>query len=140
KAIAPFDQDNILDHHFLNSRGAIARFDRGAIEIRVTDIQECPKADIALLDFFVAIIKLLVNEKWASLEDLKSVSTDILADFFLDVVREGRNARVPAGFPSFIFGLDQKKLSAGEVAMHLYDTCHDALQHENAGYVKTILE
>jgi hypothetical protein len=31
-----------MDHHFANSRGAIARFDRGAIEIRVIDIQECP--------------------------------------------------------------------------------------------------
>ncbi len=43
KAIKPHDTENILDHHFLNSRGAIARFDRGAIEIRVIDIQECPK-------------------------------------------------------------------------------------------------
>ena len=48
KAIKPYDSENILDHHFLNSRGAIARFDRDAIEIRVIDIQECPKADVAI--------------------------------------------------------------------------------------------
>ncbi|MDW8287787.1 MAG: glutamate-cysteine ligase family protein, partial [Flammeovirgaceae bacterium] len=47
--IRPYDQEGILDRHFLNSRGAIARFDRGAIEIRIIDTQECPKADLAIL-------------------------------------------------------------------------------------------
>lgn len=140
KAIAPFDQDNILDHHFLNSRGAIARFDRGAIEIRIIDIQECPKADIALLDFYVAVIKQLVNEKWAPLKELKPVSTDVLAEFFLDVVRDGRNATVPAGFPSFVFGLDREGLTAGDLLSHLYDACHEKLLQENASWVKTMLE
>ena len=31
-AIRPYDKENILDKHFLNSRGAIARFDRNAID------------------------------------------------------------------------------------------------------------
>ena len=47
--IRPFDTDNLLDQHFLNSRGAIARFDRGALEIRVLDLQEAPLADLAIL-------------------------------------------------------------------------------------------
>ena len=32
--IAPHDPQGILQHEWLNSRGAIARFDRNAIEIR----------------------------------------------------------------------------------------------------------
>ena len=36
--IAPYDTDHLLNHFFLNSRGAIARFDRGAVEIRLVDI------------------------------------------------------------------------------------------------------
>ena len=48
KPLNHYDTKKILDHHFLNSRGAIARFDRNAIEIRLVDIQECPKADIAI--------------------------------------------------------------------------------------------
>jgi len=39
--IAPFDTQNILNPIWVNSRGAIPRFDRGSIEIRVMDIQEC---------------------------------------------------------------------------------------------------
>ena len=31
-----------LLNHFLNSRGAIARFDCGAVEIRLADIQNAP--------------------------------------------------------------------------------------------------
>ncbi|QDO93844.1 glutamate--cysteine ligase [Formosa sediminum] len=67
KAIKPFDTHNILDHHFLNSRGAIARFDRNAIEIRLVDIQECPKADIAICALIIEVLKLLVNKKLSPL-------------------------------------------------------------------------
>ena len=30
-ALKPFDTEGVMDRHFANSRGAIARFDRGAI-------------------------------------------------------------------------------------------------------------
>ena len=63
--IAPFDQQNIMEHHFLNSRGAIARFDRGAIEIRVIDTQECPAVDVAVADIITQVIKSMVEERWA---------------------------------------------------------------------------
>src|SRR5205823_857916 len=46
--IAPHDPRGVLRHEWLNSRGAIARFDRHAIEIRVADAQECPLADVAI--------------------------------------------------------------------------------------------
>ena len=50
----------------MNSRGAIARFDRGAIEIRLVDIQECPNADIAIVELEIATLKAIVNGKFAS--------------------------------------------------------------------------
>ena len=49
KDIAPFDPDNVLNPIWVNSRGAIPRFDRGSIEIRLMDIQECPTADMAII-------------------------------------------------------------------------------------------
>ena len=48
KDIAPYDPEGIMDPLFLNSRGAIARFDRGALEIRVLDIQESCGMDLAI--------------------------------------------------------------------------------------------
>ena len=71
KAIKPFDTENILEHHFLNSRGAIARFDRNAIEIRLVDIQECPKADIAICVLIIEVLKLLVHGGLAPITEQK---------------------------------------------------------------------
>ena len=72
KAIAPYDIEGVLDKHFLNSRGAIARFDRGAIEIRILDLQECPKADLAIAALVTESIKWLIKSyKSDQLELLK---------------------------------------------------------------------
>lgn len=87
-AIRPHDTENILDHHFLNSRGAIARFDRNAIEIRVIDIQECPKADLAVAVLIIEVLKLLVSEELVSLEDQKRWHENDLFEIFDAVIRD----------------------------------------------------
>ena len=46
--LAPLDPDGTLHHEWVNARGCIARFDRMALEIRVLDVQECPRADLAI--------------------------------------------------------------------------------------------
>jgi gamma-glutamyl:cysteine ligase YbdK (ATP-grasp superfamily) len=46
--LAPLDPEGALSYEWVNARGAIARFDRMALEIRVLDAQECPRADLAL--------------------------------------------------------------------------------------------
>ncbi len=65
-AIAPQDAEGTLQHEWLNARGAIARFDRNAIEIRVLDSQECVSADLAIAELAVATIRGLVEENWSS--------------------------------------------------------------------------
>ena len=57
KDIGPFDTDHLLAYEWLNSRGAIARFDRNAIEIRLMDIQESPRADLALVCLIVRAVE-----------------------------------------------------------------------------------
>ena len=74
KAIAPYDTEHLLNHFFLNSRGAIARFDRGAIEIRLVDIQECPNADIAIAELEIATLKAIVNGKFAGSSNAEGIS------------------------------------------------------------------
>lgn len=94
RAIRPFDSEGILDHHFLNSRGAIARFDRGAIEIRVIDVQECPKADLAVAILIIESLKLLVSEELVSLEDQKSYHQDELFAIFDIVIKDAEETRI----------------------------------------------
>ena len=89
QVIKKYDTNNILDHHFLNSRGAIARFDRNAIEIRLVDIQECPKADIAICVLIIEVLKLLVNEDTTSLKKQKKWLKQDLYSILNAVIKDG---------------------------------------------------
>lgn len=61
--LAPFDPEGVLRHEWVNARGCIARFDRMALEIRLLDTQECPRADLAIAAAVVAVVKALVQER-----------------------------------------------------------------------------
>jgi gamma-glutamyl:cysteine ligase YbdK (ATP-grasp superfamily) len=61
--MAPLDRDGILRHEWANARGAIARFDRGAVEIRLLDSQECPRADLAVAAAVTGAVRALVEER-----------------------------------------------------------------------------
>jgi gamma-glutamyl:cysteine ligase YbdK (ATP-grasp superfamily) len=117
--INSYDTDGILDQYFLNSRGAIARFDRGAIEIRIIDIQECPAADIAVLQVIVALLKELVNETLCSFEEQKSWHEGDLAAIFLGVVKEGGNFTITNRQYLKLFGMEQKAATAARCWEHL---------------------
>jgi glutamate---cysteine ligase / carboxylate-amine ligase len=87
--IAEHDEKGLLREEWLNSRGAIARWDRNAIEIRVIDTQECPTADLAIASLVIAVVKNMVEGKWSDLEYQKSFEEDELAEIFLESIRTG---------------------------------------------------
>lgn len=62
KALVPYNSNKILEPEWVNSRGAIARFERNAIEIRLMDAQECPLADFACVAAITAILKDLIYD------------------------------------------------------------------------------
>ncbi len=62
--LAPHDPEGVLRNEWVNARGAIARFDRMAIEIRVCDVQETPLMDVAYASLIAEILKLLCAEQW----------------------------------------------------------------------------
>lgn len=78
----------LLQREWLNSRGAIFRFDRQAIEIRIMDEQECIKADVALSCFLRACLRGLFPRN-----DL-SIPRQYLIQDLNAVMREGLTARV----------------------------------------------
>jgi carboxylate-amine ligase len=94
RAIAPLDPDGILQEEWLNARGAIARFDRDTIEIRLLDIQECPAADMAVVALVVALVRALVGEEWISAADQMEWPEDRLAGILEGTIRQGENARI----------------------------------------------
>ncbi len=92
--LRPLDPDGILRHEFANARGAMARFDRGAIEIRVLDIQECPRADLAIAALVIEVVRAMVDERWMSYEDQKKIKTEPLHSVLLDTIRYADRTRI----------------------------------------------
>ncbi|MEW6288425.1 MAG: glutamate-cysteine ligase family protein [Thermodesulfobacteriota bacterium] len=112
--IAPFDPDGILQFEWLNSRGAIARFDRSAIEIRLLDIQECPRADLAVASAIVAALRALVAERWQPFAAQAAVAVAPLAGLFTSSIREAdRTVIADRGYLD-LFGMQEDKMTAGE--------------------------
>ncbi|MBR9981187.1 MAG: hypothetical protein KFF50_09190 [Desulfatitalea sp.] len=122
-AIGPLDPDGILRQPFLNSRGAIARFERGAIEIRVLDVQECPAADIAVAILIQGALQAVCRERWAAMATLQAMETTRLADLLVAVVREGDGAVIDDSAYLQALGMDASRRTAGEVWQHLSATC-----------------
>jgi carboxylate-amine ligase len=94
RALNNVDGGDILQHEWVNSRGAIMRFMRRAIEIRVIDMQECVHADIAVAVFVRAALKWIVR----SLYDRAMGCPEhrLLVRDFDSVVSRGRSASVRA--------------------------------------------
>src|SRR5262249_13944798 len=68
--LEPHDPERLLRHEWVNARGAIARFERMTIEIRVLDVQETPLMDAAYAALIVEILKVLCEERWADRRSL----------------------------------------------------------------------
>ena len=139
KAIQPYDKDKILDQHFLNSRGAIARFDRNAIEIRLMDIQECPKADIAICAFVIEVLKGLVNKEFCSLQAQKLWIKEDLFPIFNDAIKHAENSKIENKEYLKLFGLDNSS-RINYVWKHLFKSVKPKLHKSHHKSIKLILE
>ncbi len=118
-AIAPYDHDRILQYEWLNSRGAIARFDRNSIEIRLLDVQECPRADLAIIELICAVLKALVDERWSSFAEQKSWPVTPLAKWLVAAIGDADRARIED--PEYLsqFGFAGKRTTMGEIWQQL---------------------
>jgi carboxylate-amine ligase len=139
-SIAPFDKDHILEHHFLNSRGAIARFDRNAIEIRVLDLQECPLADIAIASFIVEILKDLVDEIYSTLEEQKQWHEDDLYDFLMESINHAEGGIIENKEYLNLFGIEAESNSVKAIFKHLLSKVSSRLSNRHIIAIQTILE
>ena len=136
--IAPLDPDGTLQHEWLNSRGAIARFDRQAIEIRVLDIQECPAADLAISSLIVQTLRRLVAEEWSSIETQQAFATERLAKILSSVIRDADEAVIEDGEFLNAFGISAP-LTTRELWRHLASPLLD-VNTEFAAALRVVLE
>lgn len=107
--IKPHDPDEILRDEWLNARGAIARFCRNTIEIRVVDVQECPAADIAILDLVIAVLRKLTDESWSASASQRAVDTRELSDLLLAIAKSGGQTPIQSKSLLAALGFDSRR-------------------------------
>ena len=101
--LEPHDAEGVLRNEWVNARGAIARFDRMAIEIRVLDVQETPLMDVAYAALIVEILKLLCTEQWIDRDGMNAWRTEDLGKLLKLTERQGEGTAV--GDKRYLAGL-----------------------------------
>lgn len=89
-AVDRLPEAEALRHEFLNARGAVFKASRDSMEVRILDVQECVKVDVALACFTRRALRDLVGR----LDELPTVSQELLEADLLEVARLGSRARV----------------------------------------------
>ena len=138
KAIKAFDTHNILDPHFLNSRGAIARFDRNAIEIRLADIQECPKADVAICSLIIEVLKLFVSKTLAPLQSQKKWLKQDLLKILNAIIKDGGIYKVSNIDYLNLFKIHEA-MSVQNIWKHLYNMVKPNIHKDHQEAIELIL-
>ena len=113
--IAPFDPEKILDPAWVNSRGAMARFDRGSIEIRIMDIQECPAADMAIVTLVIETIKTLVAEQFIDYKAQTTWTTESLVAMLNQTASKAQDAILDNSEYLRVFNFPSSSTTAGEL-------------------------
>jgi carboxylate-amine ligase len=83
-----------LCHEWVNSRGAILRFSRRALEIRILDVQECVRMDVAVAAFTRAALRYLMQA--LDHGEVRLPSHGMLTSDLSAVIKHGRRAVVQA--------------------------------------------
>lgn len=112
QTIHPSDE---LQAEWLNARGAVARFERDAIEIRVLDAQECVAADFAVIGAIVSVLDALCSERLCSFETQRNWGTERLARMFGNVIRDGEATLIHDADYLRALGVGRAPVTAGEV-------------------------
>lgn len=118
--LQPFDSEKVLQEEWVNARGAIARFERNSIEIRIIDIQETPFADIAIAAAVIGAVRMMAEERFCSLHEQKSWQTAPLKEIFLRTIKDGENAIIDDSDFLSAMGLN-RVCSAGQLWGYLVE-------------------
>ena len=118
-ALAEHDPQGVLRDEWANARGAIARFSRGTIEIRLLDVQECPAGDLAIAAATTAAARMLVEETSSTFAAQQSMPTDALAAILDSTIRAADAAVIEDANYVRLWGLSGSACSAGQVWEHI---------------------
>ncbi len=137
--LAPYDPAGILRYEWANSRGAIARFDRRTIEIRVLDVQEHPAADIAICQLIARVAQALCEGRWSSTTSQQAASTQSLHQLLLQTIHSADQTPIADHGYLAHFGWNKGTCTAGQLWRHLAER-FPPTEKPLAGALQVILE
>lgn len=111
----------VLQHEWLNVRGAVPRFERSAIEVRVLDSQECPLADLAVAAAAVALIRQLYDGPCANGEPAEVPDLAALAAIFDACIHDAERATISDRSYLALLGHEGGPVGAGALWADLVD-------------------
>jgi gamma-glutamyl:cysteine ligase YbdK (ATP-grasp superfamily) len=133
-ALDRFPHSEPIRHEFLNSRGAVLRFARRALELRVLDTQECVRMDVAICVFARAALRRLTAEVLDG--SITPPPADTLVADFHACVRDGSRALVRA--PHITGITDGPGVEVAAVLRGLLERAYAGVVEADAGYLPLI--
>ncbi|MBW3569476.1 MAG: RimK-like ATPgrasp N-terminal domain-containing protein [Gemmatimonadetes bacterium] len=135
RALDRLPDTGAIRHEFFNTRGAILRFARRAMEVRVLDTQECVKMDVAVAVFVRAALKQLTARVAAGRVELPEHA--VLVEDFRACIRDGSAARVRA--PHLDVDRDADGAADARTALrHLLAGARRAVRKDEAAYLDLV--
>lgn len=120
--LEPHDPDGVLRHEWVNARGAIVRFGRGSVEIRLIDAQESARADLAVGAAVHEAVRWLTLEPPVGPQRMDAFATERLAAILDATVREGDRAPIADAEYLDLLGAPGRVSTAGEVWRHVVES------------------
>lgn len=117
--LATHDHAGVLAEEWVNARGAIPRFERMAVEIRVLDVQECPAMDLAFASLIVATLRALCAGTWSDVSALEQWRTADLARYLQAAVRCAEATEIHDGRYLSALGYPGSQARLGRLWGHL---------------------
>jgi len=133
-ALDQYPNSEPIRHEFLNSRGAVLRFARRALELRVLDTQECVRMDVAISVFARAAMRALTADVLHG--NIEVPDHDALVADFEDCVRDGSAAVVRA--PHLLGGCDEPCVGVRSVLRSLMDRAREVVSADEAPYLELV--
>ncbi len=127
---------DVIQHEWVNSRGAIVRFMRRAIEIRVLDTQECVKADVAVAVFVRGALRWMVRAIADGTMGLPP--HEVLVRDFDRVIRDGSDATVAS--PHLLRPFRKGAVPARDVLSWLLEQAQGEVVHEEHPYLTLVAD
>lgn len=114
--LAPLDPEGVLRDEWVNARGAIARFGRGSVEVRVLDAQECPRSDLAVVAAVVEAVRRVAKRLDNGTGAAPDVPQDLLVETLEAVIHRGGDVPIThAGW------LDALGVPAGGAGLRVWE-------------------